>query len=1258
MYSITAYDIDQWAGRLIAKSEFPRLVRRLIYAATHDLVCIEMHAGEGVQRHGFDGIIECTVGNAIVPSGISVWEIGTDQSSKSKADEEYRKRSNDSLGRNPRQSTFIFVTPRNWPGKTTWEQERNTENVWKRVRAYDAQNIEQWLEEAPSVAAWFGELIGKRLPGLRAVDEWWNGFVSATEPSLNSALVIAGRHVIVEHLVTWFSGAETLKELKADSPEEGLAFVASVLDTLPDDERDAWYARSLVVENPETCRSLLAVRPPLLLILPQGSSAIAGQLIRAGHRVLLPIGREMKSDKAVTLPRPSSESLTKALIELGLTEAKAKSLTQSCGRSIQVLRRRIAVSPALAIPEWAQPGNAGLFSSVLLAGAWNGEQGGDKKVLEGLAGKSYNELEKSLTRWQHSSDPPLRHVATVWQLTAPLDAWLLLGRYLTSDDLRNYRETVLSVLSTPDPRFDLEPDNRWAANIYGKSALHSGWLKKGLIEGLILIAIFGEQAEIPLSGRPESWVFCIIRDLLKDASGLHWGSLHNELPLLAEASPEAFLDAVEDSLKDDSPTIMYLFQSEGDMGACLHSGLLWALEALAWSPRYLARVTLILGALSRLDPGGKWSNRPFNSLKDIYLSWKNHTAATLEQKLESLHLLLTSEPEIGWKLLVKLLPSGHETTSGTYIPRWRDWALEIEPSVTVKEHQKYILSIVDRLMTAFGDSGKRRIDMLKRLSSLPENCRDVLIADIEQFSDSCTTPEERTELWNALRSLLNKHRQFPDAQWSLPSESLDRLELTYSRLEPEDEVERFTWLFENDWPLFPDGRPEDHEDFQRIVAEARRNALHEIYRIGGIDSLSRLVRQAEQSYHLGLYAAEDLVEPEIEHWVLEAALGNDEDRISHFALAFVGRRQCMQEHWFDQRLEQALIEQWGTHKLVQLCLALPLKMESWELIERLGIEVKSGYWAIANVWSVAENKNAVEYAATQLLKVNRPEAVIGLIRFSGKSVLPFTLLVDTLEMLFVKLVDPDRETNRPSSYDIEEIFLAMDKTIDKDENRIAQLEWRYMPLLRDSERGRGPKILHQTLNDDPLFFAQVLCWMYKPENSEREDEGLSFEELSNRAHIAHDLLHSWKGLPGGTDACIDEVQLVNWVFQAKERLLEIDRKCLGEQYIGQMLSWSPTDNDGIWPAMPVRKIIESLRSHDLEVGIYMGVFNNRGFTSRSFGEGGNQERNLEARYREWAERTAISWPMTSRMLNMIANSYASHAKDYDLSSAKDELRFG
>src|ERR1700685_1282485 len=42
--------------------------------------------------------------------------------------------------------TFIFVTPRKWNAKDKWAKEKEALGEWESVRAYDASDLEQWLE--------------------------------------------------------------------------------------------------------------------------------------------------------------------------------------------------------------------------------------------------------------------------------------------------------------------------------------------------------------------------------------------------------------------------------------------------------------------------------------------------------------------------------------------------------------------------------------------------------------------------------------------------------------------------------------------------------------------------------------------------------------------------------------------------------------------------------------------------------------------------------------------------------------------------------------------------------------------------------------------------------------------------------------------------------------------------------------------------------------------------------------------------------
>ena len=126
-------------------------------------------------------------------------------------------------------------------------------------------------------------------------------------------------------------------------------------------------------------------------------------------------------------------------------------------------------------------------------------------------------------------------------------------------------------------------------------------------------------------------------------------------------------------------------------GGSLHTGLLWGLETLAWSPQYLPRVALVLAKLARLDPGGRMVNRPINSLRKIFLWWYPGTNASQEQRLAALDLILAREPQVGWELLATLLPhSVSSSTSPTAKPRWSNFGDLPEDTYTRRIQFQYL----------------------------------------------------------------------------------------------------------------------------------------------------------------------------------------------------------------------------------------------------------------------------------------------------------------------------------------------------------------------------------------------------------------------------------------------------------------------------------------------------------------------------------------------------------------------------------------
>lgn len=206
-----------------------------------------------------------------------------------------------------------------------------------------------------------------------------------------------------------------------------------------------------------------------------------------------------------------------------------------------------------------------------------------------------------------------------------------------------------------------------------------------------------------------------------------------------------------------------------------------------------------------------------------------------------------------------------------------------------------------------------------------------------------------------------------------------------------------------------------------------------------------------------------------------------------------------------------------------------------------------------------------------------------------------------------------------------------------------------MPLF--GRYGRAPRVLHRELSRNPTFFSEVIALIFKAEGEEAREPS---EQEQNRARYAYELLETWRTVPGQRkDGSVDPVALVVWVKEAREASRAAGRGTVADLRIGQALSSSPKGQDGPWPDVAVRDLIDDLGSEEIERGFEIGVYHGRGIFSRSPTEGGEQERLLSERYKRYADALYDGWPRTAAMLLRISGVYDSEARREDVEA---ELR--
>lgn len=1246
LLQLDAKDLNNWADRLPARSELPRIIYRLIYETVEHVNSLSFPFAEGTQLPGWDGRADVLVGNHYVPPGISRWEVKVSRNTTTEANKDYDKRTNSPGDVIPAESTFVFATLRNWTGKDDWCNEKKAEGKWKDVRAYDANDFAAWLNLAPATLTWLSIAVGKQPRGARDLEQEWLNWSEITDPPVSTELVLAGRDESVAAIQAWLSGDSDYLAVRADSHEDAFAIFAACALELPAERREQVLARTVVVYDRDTWDQLVGAQSQLILVSRLRDPGAVAQARRAGHRVFVPLGAaDSSTPDALLAGRLSRQKASEALRKTGFDNDRAWRMAGLARRGLKSFQRRLAVNAGYRKPAWAEGEDAIALCPLVLAGAWQADNEDDRTAVGVLADTDYAEAERVLRKWSNDADPPVRFVAGRWVTTSIEDAYSLLAPVMSPGIISAFEEVALDVLGTHERRYELPRGERYLADLRGHGPIYSSTLKNGLATALALAGTRWDD-----EGGPEGWEYCarrVVGKLLNRANEnwLGWASLSGLLPLLAEAAPAEFLGAAESGLdpREKNPTLLRLLEEEEAsplFATSPHTGLLWALETLAWSPQYLSRAVLILGGLARRDPGGRLANRPSASLRGIFLPWHPRTSATLEQRLVALDLLRAREPEVSWRLLVTMLPEDGSIGEINARPTWRDWAAESERTVTRAEYLRAISEVIGRMLADADGVGSRWADLISKIGNLPPDLHDLVLSKLKALSATDVSEDSQAHIWHALRRLVSRHRSYNDAEWALPSERVERLAEVLDQFEPTDVVERYGWLFDHRTDL-PEGREEDFQVHAATVEERRRNAVEAILARSGIHGLAEFAERVPQPDFVGaaLGQSELLDSAEQEEELLGRYLASENKAHSSLAIQFGWARSRRKgSAWVTSTLGSEAGQTWSSSKRAALLVSLPYERQTFDFVEGLGAQDAAAYWQVASPWRM-ENSDDLARAVSKLVAARRPGMACRLLSLSsrregGTEVSP-NLVAAALEGLL-----DGRPDMTPANYDVEELLNNLVDAKDFDRDRVALLEWALLP----ADGRRSPKALHQKLDKDPSFLALVVSWMCGKKDEETSPP-LS-EGLSSRAHR---LLHSWRTVPGTQpDGSIDGAALKRWV---KEARLDLEGRGLleiGDQMIGQTLSGAPAGRDGAWPHETVRDVIEEVESDDVETGITIGKFNGRGVISRSIEAGGDDERSLAAEYMKYAETVRNGpWPRTAAMLDAIVDEYRTMGRHED-----------
>ncbi|MBY3258699.1 hypothetical protein HFO09_29765 [Rhizobium laguerreae] len=1191
---------------------------------------------------GFDGWLECVGSPPYVPKGLSIWEIGTNQDIASKLKSDYDKRVKEVDGDRRREMTFVFVTPHNWDHPTIklpdLEREYREKKDFAGVKILDGVQLQDWIELRGAVGARYAREVLPQIPqyGLRDTNEFWREFSNLFKPALTEDVVLSAREGQASTIIRHLLGAPGSLVYLSDGPDEVTAVAVAAIRRAGDDERKYLEARTLIVDADDAARTFTD-RNPLSFIVSPTAPKSAGPLGVLGP-VVTGMGIDTTRKGYERLARPSRHQMREALMTMGLPEDKAEALAIRSGSSLTILERH-APAATYQPPAWAADGS--FLLPALLAGAWDARLETDKKVISILAaGASYDSVEALLRPFLTRSDSPIERASSIWKLRAPVDALLHLSGFIGDEHLPRFEEAARLVFASSAP-----PKS---ARFASSGDQFSSFLRDGLASTLLMISQLHSEIELEFSSeRPSDFVERLVSEL----PGLYDDyrvimSLESQLPILMEAAPDPLLSALESLLEGHSAELTKAFDEGAGFGLFRSPmpDVLWALETVAWDPEILPRTADILARLAMIDPGGRYTNRPINSLREIFLAWNPGTNATLAERLAILDRIVARYPETGWKLLVSLLPRSHDSGSPTRKPRFSDAGGSQSGPLTHADVESAFGALIDRALELADGDPEKLSAIVENYPRFDADRRGQFLDIIASWANRADAPKEAAELRATLARLAGRHARFRSADWALPDADLARLQRIITLLESADPVERARVVF--DERTIPEDS--DYLGHERKIEVLRKTEVARLASSGSgrVLDLAARVRFPRQ---VAAAAAEVISnDATIEELIFNAFEGGEGLKLFAQALSAVRRHKLGPE--FDETfVKMCRARSLNPIEIAQLILSWPETPETWSLAADLGPDAVEFFWRNRDTRRFTGSPENLSRLIGFYLTVGRASAALNAAH-EREEQLEWPLL----KRLLQGLIDEAQDTAARDGHDtylIQELFKKLREMDSVPRDELANWEFVFLSAIEDDTENLQ---LFKVMASDPQFYVSILSEIYIEDDADPEVRSETPAQR-DRAGVAYRAFLRFDRFPGDENGTVNGEMLTNWIDGVLTEASAAKRTSVIMNALGRVLAHSP-EADGKWPQPPVAATIERLASQELENAIMIERFNMRGVYSKPLFEGGKQERELAERYGQWRAATGHKYPRTRHLLAKISKRWTADAVEEDDRAARDRMR--
>ncbi|OFO51857.1 hypothetical protein, partial [Nosocomiicoccus sp. HMSC059G07] len=856
--TITAFEIEAWADSIKARSHLPVLLRKLIHSTCSQLGYVDFPGYDNSQRQGSDGVIKEATGNSWVPKGDSYWEFGTDKNVKQKITDDFNARLNTIDKDTRKNSTFVFVTPRNWTGKSreSWIKEKSGLGEWKDIIVYDANDLEQWLENSIPTKAWFKEILGLPVSGLITLDRMWENWSNVTLESEQPIPTSIFESAISEHkdiFLQWITKDRCQPfNIRAHSSEEGLAFLSVLFNELQlKDFRD----RTLIFNDANTLRyAITNFNDMIVIVNSKEVLSDIGNDVKKCPTILVNI-QEKQEDNNIVLDLLEYSTIQKVLTQMGYSDVEKEKLIIESGKSATILRRKLSHLNHLSKAKWAIDRDYRLRDILMplaLIGTWDSTNDHDWKIVEKITGKIKEDIEKTIIDLAQLDDSPVWRFKGIIGVLSSIDVFNSFDLNFTRSEIEGFLTIVKDVLSEKDPALDLSPENRMLSALYNKNRKYSSGVRKRISENFAFLAAHDEEI-ISLHGfnfKVESQK--IIKDMVMP---LDYDKLYSQsvfLSIYSEIAPKVLSEIILKDVRSTASIVKTEMKPTKNIfidSTNLRPNILWAIECLAADENSIINCIDILCELSKIKLEDNLHNKPVNSLLAVFNIYIPQISFDMNRRLELIEYLKEKHTEVFWEISVKQITRDNRSLSELRKPVFKKIENEF-PSYTEDEIDTYFERIVEFMINIENHTIERYEDLLNILPYLKVSAQRKII---KKINDSINNLEDKSKAF--LRSVLRSisHRQ------DLSDNLRKNIKVIYKTLEPENICLKNKWLFDNSRILLFNDMNTSRIDVDRVnrINNIRLEAINEVWKNNGLQGIVMMIDSSFSAkcigHYLGLY---------------------------------------------------------------------------------------------------------------------------------------------------------------------------------------------------------------------------------------------------------------------------------------------------------------------------------------------------------------------------------------------------------------------